>query len=140
MTQDLSAISDSNRYRGKGRNSFIPAGSPVRVIEGNVQDDFLSSIYVSLVEDIVMFSSTSGDEVSDLATYLLTDLHQPQTVNLLTTPVPRCPEDPNIRNVEAWDDLSEPVEASDVPEGTIQEVLKLLERVDLSFMYVSLDC
>ena len=74
----------------------------------------------------------------ELATYRLTDLHQPQTVNLLTTPVPKCPEDAKVMSIDAWDDTPESLETENVPEVTIKEVLNLLERVDIGFMCVGI--
>lgn len=83
-----------------------------------------------------MFSSTSGAQNSEIAMYRLTDLHQPQTVNLLTTPVPKCPEDIKISGLDSWHGTPESLETDNVPEVTIKEVLNLLERVDIGFMCV----
>jgi hypothetical protein len=83
-----------------------------------------------------MFSSTPGAQSSELAMYRLTDLHQPQSVSLLATPVPKCPEDGKMRGMDSWDDTPESLQTENVPEVTIKEVLNLLERVDIGFMCV----
>ena len=83
-----------------------------------------------------MFSSTQGAQASENVTYRLTDLHQPQTVNLLTTPVPKCPEDPKVQKVETCHDSTGFLEAENIPERTILEILNLLEGVDIGFLYV----
>jgi len=93
-----------------------------------------------------MFSGKSEGEQS-LVTFRLTDLHQPTTAVLLGTPVPPWPQETSPspdKELHVTDVSKEtlngefrtPIEPGQVPEATVQEVLKLLDGVDLSFMCV----
>ena len=85
---------------------------------------------------VCMFGATPGSKMSEIASYRVTDLHQPKTVSLLATPVPKCPEDPNTRETDASGETEEDVESERLSDGVIQDVLKLLEGVDIGFLYV----
>lgn len=86
----------------------------------------------------------NGQGGESLESYRLTDLHQPTTINLFGTPVPKWPqtifaksryigEDNEERDSEG---ASTSADLGRVSESTVQEVLKLLEGVELSFMCV----
>ena len=93
-----------------------------------------------------MFSGKS-EGAQSLITFRLTDLHQPTTAVLLGTPVPRWPEETHsspgkernendVSKERLNGETTTPIEPGQVPEATVQEVLKLLDGVDLSFMCV----
>lgn len=86
----------------------------------------------------------NGQGGESLECFRLTDLHQPTTINLFSTPVPKWPQTIFARSRYIGEEdeerdsggASTSADPGRVSESTVQEVLKLLEGVELSFMCV----
>ena len=76
-------------------------------------------------------------EPGRIQTLRFSDLHQPPTVDLFSTPVPKCPENclNNLGDMIS-SETQKGVHEADISDSKISDVLKLLDSVDLSFLCV----